>query len=154
MHQTYVRCGWQAYELHLRGMNAKGRQSWDPVSPPLRTVSLLTHSSLSARGATASCPIDRGPFCPLCQLAVLVAVRGAASVNCSKMEEGGFNYVDENGANFWTPPDNSSNVSVQSLLTLSGTHPWREERELAGRAIDDLLCASPVVPESTSGRAG
>jgi len=107
----------QAYELHLWGMNAKGRQSWDP-------------------------------------LAVLVAVRGAASVNCSKMEEGGFNYVDENGANFWTPPDNSSNVSVQSLLTLSGTHPWREERELAGRAIDDLLCASPVVPESTSGRAG
>ena len=80
---------------------------------------------------------------------MLVAVRGAASVGCSKIEFGGTNRVDEYGANFWT----AGNSSLQSILALSGVAPWHPERDMAGSAIDALLCDPPgAVTVSGKGR--
>ena len=82
---------------------------------------------------------------------MLVAVRGAASVGCSKTEFGGTNRVDEYGANFWT----AGNSSLQSILALSGVPPWHPERDMAGSAIDALLCDPPgAVSVGGQGREG
>lgn len=72
-------------------------------------------------------------------VAVLLAVRGAAAVNCSKVEAGGTNVVDRRGANTWT----AGHGTKQSVLALNGERPWRRERAAASAELERLLCAPP-----------
>ena len=74
-------------------------------------------------------------------IVVLAAVRGAAGVGAHKADQGGFNHVDDVGANTWSLA-NSSSTSRQSRLAWNGEYPWDGVRRTAGAEIDKLLCAS------------
>jgi len=66
-------------------------------------------------------------------LTLLFAVRGAEAVGCVEVGQRGNNVVSEDGFNWWEEGDESN----QTYLVM-------EEPDVAGKAIDELLCAAPT----------
>jgi len=78
---------------------------------------------------------DRRSWDPI---VVLLAVRGAAALGCSKADQGFVNFVDRRGANFW---EERAIRSRQSRLAWDGEPAeWAVGQAAVGSLIDELLC--------------